>query len=211
MLWEAVALALAERGGIDAPERRLENIAGRHVLIVRRFDRRAGRRVPFLSAMSMLGAAEREAHSYLEIADALRRHGARPRRDLRQLWRRIVFNVLTSNVDDHLRNHGFLYADHRGWHLSPVYDLNPVPADIQPRVLSTAIDADDPSASVELVLATVESYGLEMNEAKTIARQVATSVSQWREVAAGLGAARRDIDRMASAFEHADLYAVLRF
>ena len=114
MLWEAVALALAERGGIDAPERRLENIAGRHVLIVRRFDRRAGRRVPFLSAMSMLGAAEREAHSYLEIADALRRHGARPRRDLRQLWRRIVFNVLTSNVDDHLRNHGFLYADHRG-------------------------------------------------------------------------------------------------
>ncbi len=211
VLWEAVALALAENGGIEAPERRLETIAGRHVLIVRRFDRRAGRRVPFLSAMSMLGAAEREAHSYLEIADALRRHGARPRRDLRQLWRRIVFNVLISNVDDHLRNHGFLYADHRGWRLSPVYDLNPVPVDIQPRVLSTAIDADDPSASVELALATVESYGLEMNEAKSIAQQVAASVTQWREVAAGLGAARRDIDRMASAFEHDDLYAALRF
>ena len=211
VLWEAVALALAEKSGIDAPERRLETIAGRHVLIVRRFDRRAGRRVPFLSAMSILGAAARETRSYLEIADALRRHGARPRRDLRQLWRRIVFNVLISNVDDHLRNHGFLYADHRGWRLSPVYDLNPVPADIQPRVLSTAIVADDPSASVELALATVEFYGLEMNEAKTIARQVATYVTQWREVAAGLGAARRDIDRMASAFEHDDLYAALRF
>ena len=84
-------------------------------------------------------------------------------------------------------------------------------ADVRPRVLSTAIDADDPSASVELALATVEFYGLEMNEAKTIARQVAASVSQWREVAAGLGAARRDIDRMASAFQHDDLHAALRF
>ena len=209
VLWEAVALALAEKSGIDAPERRLETVAGRHVLIVRRFDRRAGRRVPFLSTMSMLGAAEREAHSYLEIADALRLHGARPKRDLRQLWRRIVFNVLISNVDDHLRNHGFLYADHRGWHLSPAYDLNRVPVDIRPRVLSTAIDADDPSASVELALATVEFYGLAMNEAKAIARQIGTSVTRWREAAAGLGAARRDIDRMASAFEHDDLYAVL--
>ena len=78
-------------------------------------------------------------------------------------------------------------------------------------MLSTAIDADDPTASVEPALATVEFYGLEVNEAKSIARQVATSVNQWREVAAGLGAARRDIDRMASAFEHDDLYAVLRF
>ena len=86
-----------------------------------------------------------------------------------------------------------------------------MPVDIRPRVLSTAIDADDPSASVELALATVECYGLEMNEAKSIARQVGTSVTRWREVAAGLGAARRDIDRMASAFEHDDLYAVLRF
>ena len=73
------------------------------------------------------------------------------------------------------------------------------------------IDADDPSASVEPALATVESYGLELNEAKSIAQQVATSVTQWREVAAGLGAARLDIDRMASAFEHDDLYAALRF
>ncbi len=211
VLWETVALGLAEASGIDVPQRRCETIAGRNVLIVRRFDRRAGHRLPFLSAMSMLGANERESRSYPEIADALRRHGARPKPDLQQLWRRILFNVLISNVDDHLRNHGFLYQDHRGWRLSPAYDLNPVPVDIRPRVLSTCIDDDDPAASVELALGTAGFYGLELNGAKVIAREVATAVTRWREVARGLGAARRDVDRMASAFEHPDLDTAGRF
>ena len=210
VLWEAVALALAERSGIDVPSRRLERIAGRPVLIIQRFDRRAGHRVPFLSAMSMLGAAEREPHSYPDIADALRRHGAAPREDLQQLWRRVVFNVLVSNTDDHLRNHGFLYADHRGWRLSPAYDLNPVPAEVRPRVLSTAIHADAPDASLDLALQTAELYGLGSQEARVIASEVATAVGRWREVARGFGADRRDIDRMASAFEHRDADAAQR-
>ena len=210
VLWEGVALALAEASGIGVPERRIETIAGKHVLVVRRFDRRAGHRVPFLSAMSMLGATDREARSYPDIADALRRHGAAARQDLRQLWRRIVFNVLISNTDDHLRNHGFLYEDHRGWRLSPAYDLNPVPVDIRPRVLSTSIDADDPTASLDLALETVEFYRLGLNDARAIAKEVAKAVAQWREVARGLGAVRRDIDRMASAFEHADRDAAHR-
>lgn len=210
VLWEAVALALAGESGIEVPERRIETVAGKHVLIVRRFDRRAGHRVPFLSAMSMLGATDHEARSYPDIADALRRHGAAPKQDLRQLWRRVVFNVLISNTDDHLRNHGFLYGDHRGWRLSPAYDLNPVPVDIRPRVLSTAIDTDDPTASLGLALATAEHYWLGPHDARTIAREVGNAVAQWREVARGLGAARRDIDRMASAFEHADLDAARR-
>ncbi len=210
VLWEAVALALAERSGIDVPSRRLESIAGRPVLIVRRFDRRAGHRVPFLSAMSMLGAAEREQRSYPDIADALRRHGAAPREDLRQLWRRMVFNVLVSNTDDHLRNHGFLFADHRGWRLSPAYDLNPVPVDVRPRVLSTAIHADDPAASLDLALRTAELYGLNGKEARMIASEVAIAVARWRDVARGFGTARRDIDRMASAFEHGDADAARR-
>ena len=204
VLWEAVALALAERSGIDVPSRLLERIGGQPVLIVQRFDRRAGHRVPFLSAMSMLGAAEREPRSYPEIADALRRHGAAPREDLQQLWRRLVFNVLVSNTDDHLRNHGFLYADHRGWRLSPAYDLNPVPVDVRPRVLSTAIHADDTAASLDLALQTAELYGLDSEGARTIVSQVATAVARWRDVARGFGAARRDLDRMASAFEHRD-------
>lgn len=88
-------------------------------------------KTPFLSAMSMIGADENQPHSYLELVDAIRQHGADVRKDLKELWRRILFSVLVSNVDDHLRNHGFLYDTRKhGWRLSPAYDLNPVPVDI---------------------------------------------------------------------------------
>ena len=210
VLWEAVALALAERSGVDVPARRLERIGGQPVLILQRFDRRGSHRAPFLSAMSMLGAADREPRSYPEIADALRRHGAAPREDLRQLWRRVVLSVLISNTDDHLRNHGFLYADHRGWRLSPAYDLNPVPVDIRPRVLSTSIHADDPAASLDLALQTADLYGLGAGEARTVVAEMAAAVATWRDAARGFGAPRRDIDRMASAFEHPDADAARR-
>ena len=210
VLWEGIALALAGESGIDVPARRVETVAGKRVLIVRRFDRRAGHRVPFLSAMSMLGATDREPRSYPDIADALQRHAAAALQDLHRLWRRVVFNVLISNTDDHLRNHGFLYEDHRGWRLSPAYDLNPVPTDIGPRVLSTSIAADDFTASLDLALETAERYRLGLNDARTITKEVAAAVAQWRVVARGLGAARQDIDRMASAFEHADLDAARR-
>lgn len=92
--------------------------------------------------MSMLGAKDNEMHSYLEMVDALWMYGANSHDSMTELWRCIVFTVLISNVDDHLRNHGFLYTGNEGWQLSPAYDLNPTPIDIRPRVLSTAIDRD---------------------------------------------------------------------
>lgn len=211
VLWEAVALTLADRADIPVPEWRIERINGKAVLLTRRFDREAGGRIPFLSAMSMLGANDRETRSYLEIADALRRYGAAAKEDLAQLWRRIVFNVLASNTDDHLRNHGFLYAGHRGWRLSPAYDLNPVPIDLGPRVLSTAIDLDDPTASIEAALGTAEYYGLKPLEASSIAGELARSVSGWREAASSLGIHAREIERMSSAFEHTDMGIALEF
>ena len=210
VVWEAVALSLAERAGIETPSWRIRSVAGKAVLIVDRFDRRGGERIPFLSAMSLVGAADREAHSYLEIADALRQHGARPRQDLAQLWRRIVFNVLISNTDDHLRNHGFLYEGQLGWRLSPAYDLNPTPTDVRPRVLSTSIGFDDPVASLDLALDTAGSYGLDLAAVRRIAGEVGIAVAAWRETAGQLGATHRDIDRLASAFEHND-FAVARF
>lgn len=204
VLWEGVALSLAEKAGIAVPEWRIETIGGKPVIFIRRFDRAGGTRIPFLSAMGMLGANDNEQHSYLEIADALRQYGAATKDDLAQLWRRIVFSVLISNTDDHLRNHGFLYGSHEGWRLSPAYDLNPVPVDIRPRVLSTAIDMDDPTASIELALGTADYYGLKQDDAKHIARQVARAIANWRGEAAKLGLSARDIERMASAFEHED-------
>jgi serine/threonine-protein kinase HipA len=102
VLWEALALALAKKAGINVTKWRVENIAGKDVLLVKRFDRYAkGKRLPFLSAMSMLGAKDNESHSYLEIADAIRQFGAKPIEDLHELWRRIVFNILIANTDDH--------------------------------------------------------------------------------------------------------------
>jgi serine/threonine-protein kinase HipA len=155
--WEAVALALAARAGVAVPGWRLERVAGRPVLISSRFDRVGRARVPFLSAMSILGARDNEIRSYLELVDAIRVHGAAPDMDTHALWRRIVLYILISNTDDHLRNLGFLYAGAGGWRLSPAYDLNPVPTDVKPRVLSTAIDLDDRTASLSLAMDVADS------------------------------------------------------
>lgn len=207
--WEAVALTLASRAGIPVPEFRLTDVAGRPVLILRRFDRQGEIRIPFLSALSMLGAKDRETHSYLEFADVLRQHGASPRADMRQLWRRIVFTVLISNTDDHLRNHGFLYEGPGGWRLAPAYDLNPVPVEIKPRILTTAIDLEDTTASLALALSVADYFELSEDEARKIAAEVGKTVSSWRKTAADLGIGKAEVDRMASAFEHADLEGAL--
>jgi serine/threonine-protein kinase HipA len=151
-----------------------------------------------------LGAIDNEPHSYLEIAEAIRQYGAEPKEDLEQLWRRIVFNVLISNTDDHLRNHGFLYAGPAGWRLSPAYDMNPVPIDIKPRVLSTAIDPEDPSASIDLAFQANEYFGLKDRQARKVAADVASAVATWRETARKAGIATGEVERMASAFEHDD-------
>jgi serine/threonine-protein kinase HipA len=205
VLWEAVALTLAAKAGISVPKWRLETVAGKPVLLLRRFDRDRRIRAPFLSAMSMLGASDNETRSYLEFVDVLRQYGAAPQEDLHALWRRIVFSVLISNTDDHLRNHGFLWAGPAGWSLSPAYDLNPVPADIKPRVLTTAIDLEDNTASLELAMSVASYFELGAEKARTIAAEVGHATEGWRKTAARTGLTAAEIDRMASAFEHDDL------
>jgi serine/threonine-protein kinase HipA len=209
VLWETIALALAAKSGITVPESRVETVSNKPVILLRRFDREGPRRIPFLSALSMLGAKDRDTRSYLEIVDALRQQGAAPKEDMEELWRRIVFSILISNTDDHLRNHGFLYAGQAGWRLSPAYDLNPVPVDIKPRILTTAIDEDDGTASLDLAMSVAEYFELEKDEAKTIAAEIGRAVSTWRDEAARHGIAKGEIDRMASAFEHDDLNQAL--
>ncbi|MCP4692130.1 MAG: HipA domain-containing protein, partial [Desulfobacterales bacterium] len=204
--WEALALKLAGMAGIAVPSWRIEIISNKPVLLLRRFDRSPdGNRIPFISAMSMLDAHDNETRSYLELADALQRYGATPKKDMRELWRRIVFSILISNTDDHLRNHGFLCEGPDGWRLSPAYDLNPVPADIKPRILSTAIDLDDGAASLDLAMEVAEYFRLDKDVAHGIIKEVGTAVSTWRRQAASLGLKAAEIDRMASAFEHKDL------
>ncbi|NDJ13530.1 MAG: type II toxin-antitoxin system HipA family toxin [Acidobacteriia bacterium] len=209
VLWEGLALTLAAKAGIAVPVWRIETVVGESVLILRRFDRHAGSRLPFLSAMSMLGAKDNEPRSYLEFVDILRRHGAAPQEDMKSLWRRIVFSILISNTDDHLRNHGFLWAGPAGWRLSPAYDLNPVPADVKPRILSTAIDLEDGTASLKLAFEVASYFELSSRQARSVASEVGRAVATWRNEAGRLGLGAAEIHRMASAFEHDDLKVAL--
>lgn len=209
-LWEAVAFILARHAGIAVPETRLVTVSGQNVLLIQRFDRQGSTRIPFLSAMSMLGASDGDTASYLEIGEALIAHGANPDLDLKELWKRLVFNILISNVDDHLRNHGFLYENLSGWRLSPIYDLEPTPVHIKPRFLSTCITLDDATASLDLAYDVASEFGLDAEEAYTMAGQVASSTTKWHQVAKRLGAGRREIESMDSAFEHSDLKNALK-
>lgn len=208
--WEAVALSLAGKAGLRVPEWRLELIASKPTLIIKRFDRNFTKRIPFLSAMSMVGGKDNEQHSYLEIVDALRQHGASPAQDMADLWKRIVFSILISNTDDHLRNHGFLYERFKGWRLSPIYDVNPTPIEIKPRVLTTAIDLVDSTASLDLAFSVALEFGLTQEEAKRIAKEVGIAVVNWRAEARNFNINTNEIERMASAFEHQDLDEAIR-
>jgi serine/threonine-protein kinase HipA len=157
----------------------------------------------------MLDAEDNEPRSYLEIADALRRYGAKPEDDCAQLWRQVVFNILISNSDDHLRNHGFLYDPAGGWRLAPAYDLNPVPVDIKSRVLTTAIDETDGTASLDLAFEVATHFGVKPDRAKAIVREVGEAVKRWREAAKATGLSANEIQRMTSAFEHEELKKAL--
>lgn len=203
--WEEIALRLAKHAGIATPQHKLIDVAGKKVLLSRRFDRDGATRIPFLSAMAMMGAKDGEHGSYPEMVDALTQYGAQAKTDAHALYRRVTFNVLISNVDDHLRNHGFLWIGKDGWSLSPAYDLNPVPTDIKARVLTTHIDLDEGTCSIDLLEQAAEYFSLKLQEARAIIKEVATVTNTWRNTAEAVGARPSEIKRMESAFEHDDL------
>jgi serine/threonine-protein kinase HipA len=205
VLWEALALRLAGKAGIEVPSSRVEKISRKSVLLSKRFDRDGKRRIPFLSAMSLLGAKDNERHSYLEVVDAMRQHGAKIETELEQLWRRIVFYVLISNSDDHLRNLGFLYVGTKGWRLALAYDLNPVPVEVKPRVLLTNITLEDGTASLDLAFEVADCFKLSGRRAREIVRETGKVVTRWDLEAAALGIGKTERERMRSAFDHDDL------
>jgi len=201
MRWEAVALALARAAGLRVPDSALNLIDAQPVLIVDRFDRAGDLRIGYVSAMTMLEAGDGDRGSYLEIADAIECHSPNVGEDLRQLWRRIAFSILISNTDDHLRNHGFLRNNSAGWTLSPAFDLNPDPSP-GPKHLSTAVDLDDTTASVDMLMSVAEHFRLDENDARRVLGDVSDATSQWRAAAEEAGLDRAAIERMAPAFEH---------
>ena len=196
VVWEHIALLLAEKAGINTTKHRLENISGRQVLIVKRFDRAGEQRIHFLSAMSMLEAQDFDDHNYLELASAIKQHSVRPKEDLAQLWRRIVFGILVSNSDDHLRNHGFLFAQN-GWVLSPAYDINPNAT--RRNFHATTLTETKIQSSVEGALEICDQFMLTNEKAQSILKEVNSAVGQWKNVAGKLGL-KVEIKRMEPAF-----------
>jgi serine/threonine-protein kinase HipA len=205
--WEAVALELARLAGIEVPASRLVEVSGRGVLVVNRFDRQGDRRVPYVSAMTMLEATDGDSGSYLEIAEAIETHSPDTTEDLNRLWRRIAFSILISNTDDHLRNHGFLRLSSAGWSLSPAFDLNPEP-ELGPRHLKTAIDFDETEARIEVLLGVSKDFRLDEKAARKTLCEVGEATSAWRQVAKAQGLQRSAIEAMAPAFEHEESKAV---
>jgi serine/threonine-protein kinase HipA len=200
--WEAIALELACGAGIDVPNWSLHDVGDKRVLIVDRFDREGPRRVGYVSAMTMLELSDRERGSYLDIASAIEEHSPHATRDLEQLWRRMAFSILVSNTDDHLRNHGFLRLSGEGWSLSPAFDLNPNPRP-EGTELSTAIDWDDPTASIDLAIEVASYFRLTDKRAREIVGEIRDSTDRWPGVARRAGLPRTEIDAMAPAFERA--------
>lgn len=201
---EVLAMQLAKRAGVRAAEARLVDSDGVPVALIRRFDRTEdGARIPYVSAATLLGAdlADSQEHSYTEIVDALRSHGAEVQLDLEELWRRMAFFVLITNVDDHLRNHGFLHVRHGQWRLAPAFDVNPFPDRV--RELKTWISEETgPEATIEALLSVLSYFRISRARAKEILGRIEHALSSWHAIGAALGMTNQELDQYAEAFEH---------
>lgn len=199
---EILALMLAGLAGIHVAEHRLVSVGSQSVAVINRFDRVGKSRIPFISASSLLGLPHHDPGAYTLLADGIRQFGHDVPGDLRELWRRLVFSLLASNYDDHLRNHGFLMREPGRWSLSPAYDLNPVPEMDRARTSKTGISEDQAEPSIVGALAAGERFGLKAAEAKKILDEVFCAVSDWRKVGRQLRLKASTLDAYASAFEN---------
>ena len=200
--WEMVAHDLAALCGLNVPEAKLEKFSPLgSTFLIKRFDRMGSKRVHFASAMTLLGktdgASAADGSSYLDIAAFIKSYGAQPKKDLGELWKRIVFNMAVTNTDDHLRNHAFILID-KGWILSPLYDVNPVPYGDE---LSLNVDEEDNSISIDLAVQTAVRFGISKSDAEVQAEEILKIVrDNWEKTAAGYGLTRRQIEEMRPAF-----------
>ena len=198
--WELVAHALARKAGIVVPEARALRFPDSPytTFLVKRFDRTAsGARLAFVSAMTLSQHTDGEAGaSYLELVDLLQSRGANTRADCVQLFRRVIFNILIHNTDDHLRNHGF-FIDRNGIRLSPAYDVNP---SIERQELRLAINEVETACDVSIAMEAAGDYGLKQNEASEVLTQVQEALAGWRGEATRLNIPKGEQDLMASAF-----------
>lgn len=200
--WEMVVHDLALLCGLNVPEAKLEKFSSfGSTFLVKRFDRIENKRIHFASAMTLLGktdgASAEDGSSYLDIADFIKSNGIQAKEDLIELWKRIVFNMAVTNTDDHLRNHAFIFRN-KGWTLSPLYDVNPVPYGDE---LSLNVDENNNSIDIELALNTATRFGITEEDAKRYANDILTTVrDNWEKIARKYGLPHGQIEEMRPAF-----------
>lgn len=201
--WEMVVHDLAVMCGLDVPEARLENFSRNgSTFLIKRFDRAGTQRIHYSSAMTMLGRTD-GAHAadgagYLDLVSFIKQYGAAPKKDLQELWRRIVFNMAVSNTDDHLRNHGFLLLK-EGWRLSPVFDVNP---DADGDVLSLNVDETNNLIDFKLAASVASMYEIPVQQVWTIINDIKEIVAEhWKKLANQYGISRSEIEHMTPAFD----------
>ena len=143
------------------------------------------------------GASSSDGSSYLDIAGFIKSNGVAPKKDLKELWMRIVFSMAISNTDDHLRNHGFILTK-QGWELSPLYDVNPTPYGDE---LALNVNTEDNSISIDLAIESAQYFGLSVDEATELANNITTTVrDNWEKLATKYGLSRGAIEYMRPAF-----------
>ena len=178
---------LAAKAGINVAKTRTIKISkDRDLLLSERFDRtKDGRRIHFASALSLLGlddgAGSNTGNGYLDIVDFILQGCTEVRQNLRELYRRVAFNVMFGNTDDHFRNHGFLLTP-KGWTLSPAYDINPGAKTHQ----CLLIDSYSEQSDINALLSASENYMLERQEANEIIEEVRAAIKDWRNTATNL-------------------------
>lgn len=193
MAWEKTALDLADRAGLRVPPRRLEPIGGSSVLIVERFDRDGTRRIPYISAMTLLRSTDGSENDYIELAEAIGDHGSEVTTDLDELWRRIAFSVAINNTDDHMRNHGFLFA-RNGWRLAPLFDVNPNP-DVGVGRVTGIGGSTAPADAYDALMAVASTFRMAPDAAIEAWDRTREAVSYWAETARAHGISDAEIRR----------------
>lgn len=208
---EVLALRIAALAGIQAAEARIVESDGTAVALIKRFDRGLrGQRIPYLSAATLLGVEDtHQVHTYTEIVDALKLYSPDYLADAEELWRRIALTILITNVDDHMRNHGFLHVKKNQWRLSPAFDINPFPD--RQRALKTWIaESTGDAASIELLMEAAPYFGIEFGRACTLLSAVERAVSSWRQIGKDIGMSVSELDVFETAFEHEERLSARR-
>lgn len=203
MAWEKTALDLADRAGIPVPRRRLEQVGGRSVLLLERFDRASRgndiQRLGYVSVSTLIGGERSSPRDYLDVQAAIEDHSGSPNDDLDQMWQRMAFSVAIHNTDDHLRNYGFVRAPH-GWNLSPAFDINPNPEVALPR--STSIGGESlRRGEIKALVSTAPYFGISEKTARKRIAEVFGATAAWRLVASNNGVPEAELARFEGAFE----------